>query len=130
MPVRNGSSPVFDVSMWPLNIRLRPSPAPSQRPITLARPSSTSRHVTLRRLVRASANAVADRVRWLPWIPAFGDARANELVQLRQRRAGTRKRNRLVEDAEQQVRKLVVLRREFAGTNVLGEVRPIAVGAD
>ena len=34
--------------MWPLNIRLRPRPAPCQRPITLARPSSTSCHVTAR----------------------------------------------------------------------------------
>ena len=34
--------------MWPLNIRFLPPPDPIQRPTTLARPSSTSCHVTLR----------------------------------------------------------------------------------
>src|SRR5882724_3852947 len=47
MPVRKSSRPVFEVSMWPLNIRFFPPPQPVQRPITLARPSSTSCHVTV-----------------------------------------------------------------------------------
>src|SRR5207253_5795821 len=46
MPVRNASCPVFDVSMWPLNIRFWPPPLPLHRPTTLARPSSTSCQVT------------------------------------------------------------------------------------
>src|SRR3984885_13513380 len=48
IPVRKSSCPVFDVSMWPLNMRQRPLLAPSQRATTLARPSSTSCHVTSR----------------------------------------------------------------------------------
>src|ERR1700684_1329511 len=48
IPVRNSSWPVLEVSMWPLNMRQRPLPAPSQRATTLARPSSTSCHVTSR----------------------------------------------------------------------------------
>src|SRR6266571_471778 len=46
MPVRKVSRPVLEVSMWPLNIRLLPLPEPSQRPTTLARPSSTSCQLT------------------------------------------------------------------------------------
>src|SRR6266853_1313372 len=48
MPARNSSRPVFDVSMWPLNIRFFPPPEPVHRPTTLARPSSTSCQVTFR----------------------------------------------------------------------------------
>src|SRR5882762_1985830 len=48
MPARNSSRPVFDVSMWPLNIRFFPPPEPSHRPTTLARPSSTSCQVTVK----------------------------------------------------------------------------------
>src|SRR6267143_2168177 len=48
IPVRNSSRPVLEVSMWPLNIRFLPPPAPFQRPTTLARPSSTSCQVTSR----------------------------------------------------------------------------------
>src|SRR5215472_4408355 len=46
IPVKNSSRPVFEVSMWPLNIRLLPLPVPSQIPSTFARPSSTSCQVT------------------------------------------------------------------------------------
>src|SRR5579863_5605326 len=46
IPVRKSSWPVLEVSMWPLNMRQRPLLAPSQRATTLARPSSTSCHVT------------------------------------------------------------------------------------
>src|SRR5260370_12462722 len=49
MPVRNSSRPVFDVSIWPLNIRFFPPPEPVHRPTTLARPSSTSCQVTFKR---------------------------------------------------------------------------------
>src|SRR6266852_9640121 len=48
MPVRNSSRPVFDVSIWPLNIRFFPPPEPVHRPTTLARPSSTSCQVTFK----------------------------------------------------------------------------------
>src|SRR2546422_2377846 len=48
MPARNSSRPVFDVSMWPLNIRFFPPPEPVHRPTTLARPSSTSCQVTFK----------------------------------------------------------------------------------
>src|SRR5712672_999493 len=41
-PVRKVSRPVFEVSIWPLNIKLFPLPVPSQSPTTFARPSSTS----------------------------------------------------------------------------------------
>src|SRR5712671_752022 len=47
-PVRKGSRPVLEVSIWPLNIRLFPLPVPSQSPTTFARPSSTSCHDTAR----------------------------------------------------------------------------------
>src|SRR5579872_2455248 len=48
IPVRKSSWPVLEVSMWPLNMRQRPLPAPSHLATTLARPSSTSCHVTSR----------------------------------------------------------------------------------
>src|SRR5712672_3406436 len=47
-PVRKVSRPVFEVSIWPLNIRLFPLPVPSQSPTTFARPSSTSCQDTAR----------------------------------------------------------------------------------
>ena len=31
IPASHGSRPEYDVSMWPLNIRLGPPPAPAQR---------------------------------------------------------------------------------------------------
>ena len=40
------------------------------------------------------------------------------------------KRNRLIENAEQQIQQLVILKREFARTRVLGEVCPITVHAN
>src|SRR5229473_4053367 len=48
MPVRNSSRPVFEVSIWPLNIKFFPPPEPVHRPTTLARPSSTSCQVTFK----------------------------------------------------------------------------------
>src|SRR5947209_4317657 len=48
IPVKKSSWPVLEVSICPLNIRQRPLPVPSQRAITLARPSSTSCQVTSR----------------------------------------------------------------------------------
>src|SRR6185436_11607540 len=46
MPASHGSRPEYDVSMCPLNISDLPPPAPSQRPTTFGRPSSTSCHCT------------------------------------------------------------------------------------
>src|SRR5712691_5558303 len=48
MPASHGSRPEYDVSMCPLNISDFPPPAPSQRPTTFGRPSSTSCHCTCR----------------------------------------------------------------------------------
>src|SRR6185437_13613998 len=42
----HGSRPEYDVSMWPLNIRLLPPPVPRQVPSALARPFSTCCHCT------------------------------------------------------------------------------------
>ena len=47
-PASHGSRPEYDVSMWPLNMRLCPPPAPGHVPSTLARPSSTCCHCTCR----------------------------------------------------------------------------------
>ena len=43
-PASHGSCPEYDVSMWPLNMRLLPPPAPSQTPRAFARSSSTCCH--------------------------------------------------------------------------------------
>ena len=40
----HGSRPEYDVSVWPLNMRLSPPPAPAQVPSAFARPSSTCCH--------------------------------------------------------------------------------------
>ena len=47
-PASHGSRPEYEVSMWPLNMRLGPPPSPGQVPSTLARPSSTCCHCTCR----------------------------------------------------------------------------------
>src|SRR6476659_4200271 len=44
----HGSRPEYEVSMWPLNMRLGPPPTPARVPRTFARPSSTCCHCTCR----------------------------------------------------------------------------------
>src|SRR6476620_10852576 len=44
----HGSRPEYEVSMWPLNMRLEPPPTPARVPRTFARPSSTCCHCTWR----------------------------------------------------------------------------------
>src|ERR1051326_1818885 len=58
----HGSRPEYDVSMWPLNMRLFPPPAPARVPRTFARPSSTCCHCTCRPIessVCAISSAIA-----------------------------------------------------------------------
>ncbi len=58
----HGSRPEYDVSMWPLNIRLFPPPAPARVASTFARPSSTCCHCTCRPIassVCAISSAIA-----------------------------------------------------------------------
>src|SRR5436190_6740201 len=43
-PCSHGSRPEYEVSMWPLNIRVLPRPVPGHVPRTFARPSSTWCH--------------------------------------------------------------------------------------
>src|SRR3954453_20286097 len=54
-PASHGSRPEYDVSMCPLNINDLPPPAPSQRPTTFGRPTSTSCHCTCSPMSSSSA---------------------------------------------------------------------------
>ena len=78
----------------------------------------------------ASADSVADRVGGLSGVSTFGDARANEFVEFGKAGAVARERNRAVENLQQQIEQLVILRLQFTGAGILGEVGPIAVGAN
>src|SRR5687768_12017893 len=48
MPASHGSRPEYDVSRWPLNMSVGPSPSPARVASTFARPSSTCCHWTAR----------------------------------------------------------------------------------
>src|SRR5215510_8972857 len=58
----HGSSPEYEVSMCPLNMRVGPPPTPARVPRTFARPSSTCCHCTcslMLRNVSRSSSAIA-----------------------------------------------------------------------
>src|SRR6185503_4113078 len=91
---------------------------------------ATPRLVGVRRLVGTGSDAVADRMARLALVAGRGDAVADAAVELRQARAGATEPDRVVVDAGQLVEQLRVARRERSGAEVLGVVRPVAVGAD
>src|SRR5271155_776834 len=86
--------------------------------------------VRIRPFVSAGANAMANGMRRLSGISAFGDAGAYELVEFREAGAVVRETNGTVEDLQQKIEQLVILRLQFAGAGILGEIGPIAVDAD
>src|ERR1700694_2482210 len=61
-------------------------------------------------LVGAGADAVADGGGGLPGVATFGDAGANELVELWETGTVTRKGNSVVENFQQKVEQFVILR--------------------
>ena len=74
--------------------------------------------------------AVTDGMRRLSRVSTFGDALPDEAVEFRKRRAVAGEARRLVENFEQQIEELVVLLRELARADVLGQIVPVAVNAD
>ena len=81
-------------------------------------------------LVGAGTDAVADGVGGLSGVSTFGDAGANELVEFGEAGTVSREGNGAAENLKQKVEQLVILRLQFAGAGILGEIGPIAVGAD
>ena len=77
----------------------------------------------------ARSDAVANWMRRLSWISAFGNASTNQTIEIRKTCAVARVGNSFVKDLEQQIKQFVILRREVAGADILGEVSPVAVHA-
>ncbi len=84
----------------------------------------------VRRLVRARADAVADRVRRLAGIADRRDPLADQPVELGEARARPAVGDRLLVDAEQPGLELAVLGPQLARAEQLRVVGPVAVGAD
>src|SRR5580765_638612 len=72
--------------------------------------------------------SVTDRMRGLPGVSAFGNAGANQLVEIGEARPSARESDAFVKNFEKKIEQLVVFARQFTGTGVLRKVGPIAVG--
>src|SRR5438445_1813458 len=82
------------------------------------------------RLVRAGAHTVTDGMRGLSGISAFGDAPADEAIEPREAGTIASEGAGFVEDFQQQIEQLVICRREFARTKILGEIVPVTIHTD
>src|SRR5438132_10334005 len=82
------------------------------------------------RLVRAGAHAVTDGMRGLSGISAFGDAAADEAIELREAGAIASEGAGFVEDLQQQIEQLVICGCEFSRAKVLGEIVPVTIHTD
>src|SRR5439155_16049082 len=94
----------------------------------LDRPAA--RLVGVRRLVRAGADAVADRVRRLARVAGLRETVADQPVELGEARAGAGEVDGPAVHVEELVEQPLVLGRQLARADVLRVVGPVAVGAD
>src|SRR5712691_764147 len=81
-------------------------------------------------LVSAGAHSVANGMRWLAGIAAFGDPRTDQAIELRQAGPIDREAHGFFENLEQKIEQALVLGRELAWANVLRKIGPIAVDAN
>src|SRR5580700_477180 len=71
-----------------------------------------------------------DRVRRLAFIAGFVDEGADDAINLAERGAIADDTHRFAKNLKQQIEQAIVFGSERARANILGEVGPVAVGAD
>ena len=91
---------------------------------------AAARLVRVRRLVRARADAVADRMRRLARVAELREPVAHEHVELGHARAGLAVIDRARVDVQQPCLELAVVGAQLADAEELRVVGPVAVGAD
>src|ERR1051325_345549 len=80
----------------------------------------------IRRLVRASAHTMCHRMRRLAGVTGDLNSLSQDAVNVAKRRAIANTRDTVRKNLQQLIEKAVVLRGEAAGTDILGEVGPVA----
>src|SRR6516162_3581363 len=84
----------------------------------------------IRRLVRARAHAVSNRMRWLSRITRRGNPLPQDAINVPERRSFSNTGDAIGENLQELVEQTVVLPGKPPRTNVFREIGPIAVGAD